>query len=268
MLTRRVVQQVRRLRWWGFAGAVLLVSRLVAAAAAVNVAAAAVAAVAADLPTQVAPDQAAAGPETLKVGTVVLHRCETGAPWCGALVRPLDPAGGVPGAISVYFEFYPHTDEAKSAGTLVATEGGPGFPATDSREEYLELFRPLRGSRDVVLMDNRGTGRSGAVDCHPLQTEPTLTEANIGRCGRTLGAKAALYSVTLATDDLAAILDALGSGPVDLYGDSYGTFFEQVFAVRHPDKLRSIILDGAYPLDGAEYEIGRASCRERVLNLV
>ena len=226
-----------RARWWGVAGAVLLVSRLAAA----------------DLPTQTAPGQAVASPETLKVGTVVLHRCETGAPWCGTLVRPLDPAGGVPGTISIYFEFYPHTDEGKSAGTLVATEGGPGFPATESRDEYLELFRPLRGSRDVVLMDNRGTGRSGAVDCHPLQTDPTLTEANIGRCGRTLGAKAALYSATLATDDLAAILDVLGSGPIDLYGDSYGTFFEQVFAVRHPDKLRSIILDGAYPLDGAEY---------------
>jgi pimeloyl-ACP methyl ester carboxylesterase len=102
-------------------------------------------------------------------------------------------------------------------------------------------------------MDNRGTGRSGAIDCRPLQTDPGLTEANIGRCGRTLGAKASLYSATLATDDLAAILDALGSGPIDLYGDSYGTFFEQIFAVRHPDKVRSVILDGAYPLDGADY---------------
>jgi pimeloyl-ACP methyl ester carboxylesterase len=180
LLTRRVVQQVTRSRWWGFAGAVLLVSRsrwwgvagavlLVSRLAAVAVAAEA------DLPTQVAPGQAAVDPETLKVGTMVLHRCETGAPWCGALVRPLDPAGVVPGAISIYFEFYPHTDEGKSAETLVATEGGPGFAATDSRDEYLELFRPLRGGRDVVLMDNRGTGRSGAIDCHPLQTEPTLT---------------------------------------------------------------------------------------------
>jgi pimeloyl-ACP methyl ester carboxylesterase len=58
---------------------------------------------------------------------------------------------------------------------------------------------------------------------------------------------------TLAADDLAAILGALGSKPIDLYGDSYGTFFEQVFAVCHPDVLRSVILDGAYPMDGAEH---------------
>jgi pimeloyl-ACP methyl ester carboxylesterase len=185
---------------------------------------------------------------TLTVGTAMLHRCDTGAPWCGYLTRPFGAS-----TISIYFEFYPHTQEGKATGTLVATEGGPGYPATDSRDEYLELFRSLRGTRDVVLMDNRGTGRSGAVDCRPLQTDPVLTEANIGRCGRSLGAKAALYSSVLAADDLAAILDALGSGPIDLYGDSYGTFFAQVFAVQHPEKLRSIILDGAYPLDGPDY---------------
>jgi pimeloyl-ACP methyl ester carboxylesterase len=102
-------------------------------------------------------------------------------------------------------------------------------------------------------MDNRGTGRSGAVDCRPLQTNPALSEIDIGRCGQTLGPQAPLYSATLASDDLAAILEALGSGPIDLYGDSYGTFFEQVFVVRHPRMLRSVILDGAYPLDGPDY---------------
>lgn len=202
------------------------------------------------------------GAVTLKVGSVVLHRCDTGAPWCGYLTRPLTGAAAAAaaasgtsasGSISIYFEFYPHTGEGKATGTLVATEGGPGYPATESRDAYLELFRPLRSTRDVVLMDNRGTGRSGAVDCRPLQTDPVPTQANIGRCGRSLGAKAVLYSSVLAADDLAAILEALGSGPVDLYGDSYGTFFEQIFAVRHADKLRSIILDGAYPLDGPDY---------------
>ncbi len=192
--------------------------------------------------------QAARG-DTLTIGTVVLHRCDTGAPWCGYIERPLGSA-----TVSVYFEFYPHTGDGPSTGTLVATEGGPGFPATETRDEYLELFRPLRATRDVVLMDNRGTGRSGAVDCRPLQSLTAgLTEANIGRCGRFLGAQARFYSSVLAADDLSAILEAIGSGPIDLYGDSYGTFFGQVFAVRHPDKLRSIILDGAYPLDGPDY---------------
>jgi pimeloyl-ACP methyl ester carboxylesterase len=196
---------------------------------------------------------AATGSGTFTVGALQLHHCETPAPWCGSLVRALDPTGVVPGSISIYFEFYPHTAAGSATGMLVATEGGPGFPATESRDGYLALFRPLQTERDVVLMDNRGTGRSAAVDCPALQSDPGLTETNVGQCGRALGATAGLYSAAFAADDLAAILDALGSRPIDLYGDSYGTFFEQVFAVRHADKLRSIVLDGAYPLDGPDY---------------
>jgi pimeloyl-ACP methyl ester carboxylesterase len=189
----------------------------------------------------------------LQVGQVKLHRCTTAAPWCGTLERALDPTGAVPGRIAIYFEYYPHTGPAPAAGTLVATEGGPGFPATESREEYLGLFEPLRATRDVVIMDNRGTGHSAAIDCKPLQEAAVLTEANIGACGRSLGPAASLYGSALAGDDLAAILEALGVGPVDLYGDSYGTYFAQTFALRHPGLLRSLILDGAYPLDGPDY---------------
>ncbi|HVW69451.1 MAG TPA: alpha/beta hydrolase [Steroidobacteraceae bacterium] len=172
---------------------------------------------------------------------------------CGVLVRPLDPTGAVAGTIPVYFEYYPHTGAGPSAGTLVATEGGPGFPATDSRDEYLALYQPLRATHDVLIMDNRGTGRSGSIDCEPLQSAPTLTLEDIGACGRTLGSKAPLYSTTLATDDLAALLDELRLGRIDLYGDSYGTYFAQVFALRHGERLRSLVLDGAYPLEGAAY---------------
>ncbi|HMC61476.1 MAG TPA: alpha/beta fold hydrolase, partial [Candidatus Solibacter sp.] len=155
--------------------------------------------------------------------------------------------------MAVYFEYYLHSGPEHANGTLVATEGGPGYPATESRNSYLALYKPLRSTRDVLLMDNRGTGRSGAVNCPELQRAALLTLANVAACGRSLGARAPLYSTTLASDDLAAVLDALAIGRVDLYGDSYGTFFAQVFAVRHADKLRSVVLDGAYPLGGGEY---------------
>ena len=197
-----------------------------------------------------APDSAAA---QLQVGNLTLSRCATTAPWCARLERALDPTGAVPGSVAVYFEYWPHTAPGAAAGTLVATEGGPGYPATGSRDEYLALFAPLRPRFDVVIMDNRGTGRSGAVDCRALQEAPALTEAAIGACGRALGRRAPLYSTALAADDLASLLDALGSGPVGLYGDSYGTYFAQVFALRHPDRLRSLVLDGAYPLEGPDY---------------
>jgi pimeloyl-ACP methyl ester carboxylesterase len=202
------------------------------------------------------PDAASAPPtagSTLTVGTWVLKRCGAGPAWCGALDRALDPAEPGRERISIHFEYYAHVLPGKSLGTLVATEGGPGFPATDSSDEYLALYRPLLTQRDLVIMDNRGTGQSGAINCATLQSSPTITVENLGACGRQLGPKAALYSTAFAADDLAAILDALGSVPADLYGDSYGTYFAQVFAVRHPAKLRSIVLDGAYALDGPDY---------------
>jgi len=70
------------------------------------------------------------------------------------------------------FEFYRHTAPGNPDGALVATEGGPGYPATLSRQEYLDLFAPLLASHDFVLMDNRGTGQSGALDCPALQAAP------------------------------------------------------------------------------------------------
>ena len=196
---------------------------------------------------------AAPSTDTLTVGQLALHHCDSPAPWCGTLSRPLDPSGAVPGTVSVYFEFYPHASPGAALGTLVATEGGPGYPATESRGEYLGLFEPLRAGYDVLIMDNRGTGRSGAVDCHSLQEAPALTEENVGGCGRSLGARVALYSTALAADDLDAVLEGLGIAQVGLYGDSYGTYFAQVFTLRHPQRLRALVLDGAYPLDGPDY---------------
>ncbi len=186
------------------------------------------------------------------LGSLTLHRCGTAA-YCGRLERALDPSGTVPGHVSVYFEFYPHTDPGPAAGTMVATEGGPGYPATESRGDYLALFKPLMRRRDVLIMDNRGTGKSGALDCHALQTGARWTVESVAACGASLGESASLYGTALAADDLAAILDAAGAGRIDLYGDSYGTYFAQVFAVRHPQALRSVVLDGAYPLAGPDY---------------
>jgi pimeloyl-ACP methyl ester carboxylesterase len=187
------------------------------------------------------------------VGGLRLAACREATAYCGHWERPLDPTASLAGHVPIYFEFYPHTAPGPAAGTLVATEGGPGYPATLSRTDYLSLFAPLRAHRDVLIMDNRGTGQSGALDCPGLQTAPAWTVALVGACGESLGPAAALYGTASAADDLAALLGALDIDRIDLYGDSYGTYFEQVFAVRHPHRLRSLVLDGAYPLRGPDY---------------
>jgi pimeloyl-ACP methyl ester carboxylesterase len=188
-----------------------------------------------------------------RIGAIDLHACGDAPAYCGDFKRPFDPDGPASGSITIHFEFHPHSAAGKSAGTLVATDGGPGYPATGSREDYLALFKPLMPDHDVLMMDNRGTGHSGAIDCHELQTAEKWTIETIAACGASLGERAPLYSTAYAADDLAAIVDALGLGKIDLYGNSYGTYFEQAFAARHPDALRSLVLDGAYPLAGADY---------------
>lgn len=194
----------------------------------------------------------------LQVGKLNLKHCEplTPAPprrFCGQLQRPLDPANLQGEQISIHFEYYRHTAPGRSFGVVVAAEGGPGYPSTLSRDDYYPLYEPLKDRNDLLLMDSRGTGRSGAIRCDALQRAATPTLELIGECGRQLGASAALYSTTLAADDLAAILEALELPAADLYADSYGTYFAQVFATRHGEKLRSIVLDGAYPLGGPDY---------------
>lgn len=181
-----------------------------------------------------------------------VHPCAPASPYyCGTLSRPLDPSGGVSGSIAVHFEWLPRSDRsAPSEGTIVANEGGPGSGSTESRDAYETLFRPLLGHRDLLLMDNRGTGKSGVIVCEPLQNRPVFLDADIAACGAQLGNRSLYYRTALAADDLAAVMDAMGVRRADMYGDSYGTFFTQTFAVRHPDRLRSIVLDGAYPIVG------------------
>lgn len=189
----------------------------------------------------------------LRVGTADLVRCTPAGAWCGNLDRPLDPDGEIDGRLPIGFEFYRHGRAGPANGTIVATEGGPGFPARASREAYLALFRPLLADHDLLLMDNRGTGTSAAVDCPSLQRPDTaFTVEAVAECGALLGTAAWLYSTAYAADDLAALLDALGIARIDLYGDSYGTYTAQTFAIRHPDRLRTLVLDGAYPLIGPE----------------
>ncbi len=188
--------------------------------------------------------------DSLQVGTLTLTACEEVEAYCGWLERPLDPTGILSSeTIEIAFEFYPQTESSKeNLGTIVASEGGPGYATTGTRDSFLELFEPLLAQRNVLLMDNRGTGGSAALECNDLQLATTFTQDLIADCATQLGDTAYLYGSALAADDLAALLDALGLEKIDLYGDSYGTFFSQTFAGRHPEKLRSLVLDAAYPV--------------------
>jgi pimeloyl-ACP methyl ester carboxylesterase len=172
--------------------------------------------------------------------------------YCGSLRVALDPAGQVAGSIDIAVAWLPHSDVRQpSRGTILAVEGGPGYPSIGSRGLYHALYAPLLNTRDLLLVDNRGTGASDPIDCRPLQQAPIMRLRDVASCGTQLGQTSDLFGTALAADDLAAVLTALNIGRVDLYGDSYGTFFVQAFAGRHPRNVASIVLDGAYPVVGS-----------------
>ncbi len=191
-------------------------------------------------------------PPTIVVGSLTLTHCiHEYDGYCGSITQPLDRAGRIRGSVTVGFEFYPHTDtEQQPAGVILAQEGGPGYSTTGSRDGYVRLFTPLRDHRDILLIDKRGTGRSSAINCPPLQKAYNPHELDVAACAQQLGASAWFYRSADAANDVAAVMAALQLGPADYYGDSYGTWFGQVLAVLHPELLRSIVLDSAYPVFG------------------
>jgi pimeloyl-ACP methyl ester carboxylesterase len=202
--------------------------------------------------------------EHLRVGSLTLHRCGGGkSGWCGSLPRALDPTRPHGPHIRIGLRWLPATKKAAGLPTVVAVEGGPGYPSIGSLFEYQGMFGPLRGDRDMLLVDNRGTGSSALIDCKHLQTFTGNTSGPafpgiVAECARQLerrypGVHAAdLFGTAYATAGLAAVLRALRLPRIDLYGDSYGTWFTQSFISRYRNRLHSVILDSAYPVRGLD----------------
>jgi pimeloyl-ACP methyl ester carboxylesterase len=190
----------------------------------------------------------------IHVGSLLLRPCSVVAgAYCGHLDRPWDSTGVVPGTVRIGFAFVPAGDPGKPLlGTVVPHEGGPGYSTTGSAQSYFDMYGPLLRQRNFLVVDQRGTGRSDPLDCPALQDLVTAYAPAAAKCGKQLGDHSDLYGSADSADDLAAVIRALDLGRVDLYGDSYGTFFTQVFAGRHPDLVRSVVLDSAYPTYGED----------------
>lgn len=135
-------------------------------------------------------------------------------------------------------------------------EGGPGGAATQAvgpvSQNYL---RGLRSDRDLVFVDQRGTGASNPLKCDDIGENPTNLDGYFGKlfpqsliraCREKLAKVADLrqYSTGIAMDDLDDVRNALGYRTINLAGASYGTLAAQVYIRQHPDRVRSAFLIG------------------------
>ena len=258
----RYDRQMRALRRCLPRAATLAASVAMAASAAV-----AVAVLPAGLPASAAPRAAVSGSAVrLKVGTITLRRCAAKPlTFCGNLAVPLDYSSAASPRIQVGFRWLPATSNA--AGTILAVEGGPGYASTGSEPEY-RAMAGLLATRNLLLIDLRGTGTSTPVKCPGLEHAGAKQYGRhfnhlVADCGALLNHTwhyrgggwvhaSDLFNTAYSARDVARVLSALRLGQVDLYGDSYGSWFAQVFASRYPGRLRSVTLDSTYQVLGLD----------------
>jgi pimeloyl-ACP methyl ester carboxylesterase len=150
--------------------------------------------------------------------------------------------------LSLRIVLLPATGPTPEPDPVFFLSGGPGEGAAESAPEL--VHSPMRKLRDVVFVDTRGTGGSNPLSCHIWGDGTRLDhifplDAAIA-CRDELRKKADLtrYTTAAAMDDVDDVRRHLGYGKVNLIGGSYGTFAAQVFLVRHPEAVRSVVLSG------------------------
>jgi pimeloyl-ACP methyl ester carboxylesterase len=153
--------------------------------------------------------------------------------------------------------------EGKNGGTpdpIFFLAGGPGQAATEVAAAVDQGLGQARKQRDIVLIDQRGTGRSNPLDCRdpdgrPLKFDETAEldearlDAYVAQCLKSLQGRAdpRFYTTGDAIADLDAVRAALGSDKINVIGGSYGTRVAQQYAMHYPQHVRSVVLDGVAP---------------------
>ncbi len=137
---------------------------------------------------------------------------------------------------------------------LFLIAGGPGQGSIEGYAPLLSAFAGIRRERDLVLVDQRGTGGSNRLDCdmpedalESGEIPPAQLAALARECLVTLPGRPQHYTTSIAVRDLDAVRAALGYQQVNLFGGSYGTRVAQHYARRYPDHTRSVVLDGVVP---------------------
>jgi pimeloyl-ACP methyl ester carboxylesterase len=181
---------------------------------------------------------------------------------CGKLQRPLDPQQPGGPRIDIHYVVVPAVARAKQSEPVFLLAGGPGQSALDVAPEVMPLFSRLNRRRDIVFVDQRGTGRSAPLRCEDEQTlslaEQSDIERAIARLDRCRAALQTLphgdlrfFTTSIAMADLDAVRERLGASRIDMVGFSYGTRAALEYLRQSPRRVRRLVLDGVAPPDMA-----------------
>ncbi|MGQ0647916.1 MAG: alpha/beta fold hydrolase, partial [Gemmatimonadaceae bacterium] len=175
---------------------------------------------------------------------------------CGRFGTFENRAGRTGRRINLKVVVIPATSPDVARDAVVYLAGGGVLPATEYAGFFVRQFAQLRRHRDILLVDQRGTGESNPLPCAPPTPMPGVPPEDaylesITRCRADLQTVADLrfYSTPLAMDDLDDVRAWLGYEQLTLYGMSYGTKAAQVYMRQHPSRVRTVAMHGVVPLN-------------------
>ena len=174
---------------------------------------------------------------------------------CGTLEVFEDRAAGSGRTISLNIAVIPALSRTPQPDPLFAFNGGPGGASTDLADMADGPLRRIRQERDIVLVDQRGTGKSNPLGCEADEPDsllflPDVIDWSIDQLKQCLDgyeADTRLYTTPIAIDDIDEVRAALGYNQINLWGGSYGTRAALVYMRRHPEHTRAVIIDGLAP---------------------
>ncbi|WP_426209968.1 alpha/beta fold hydrolase [Massilia sp. TWP1-3-3] len=172
---------------------------------------------------------------------------------CVTVPLPLDYAKPAGPTLKLHVTVAPAFREAARPDPLFILAGGPGQAGTDVLVLLNHSFRRVRATRDIVVIDQRGTGLSDKLDCPAIANEETMPAAEQEQAARNCIAAVkrpfSAYGTASAARDIEQVRLALGYDTINLWGASYGTRLAQHYARAYPAKVRALILDGVVAPD-------------------
>lgn len=181
-----------------------------------------------------------------------------GAAYCGALSVAENAERPQGRWLSIQFAVLPATGGPALPDPIVPLLGGPGEAAIETAAPFAERLAALRDDRDLLFVDQRGTGRSAALHCDLHADSDAATRLRhlfppraARQCAHEMQSRADLdqYTYTHAAHDLERVRRALGYGPLNLHAGSYGTRAAQAFIRAYPDSVRTVYMGSVVPMD-------------------
>jgi pimeloyl-ACP methyl ester carboxylesterase len=161
---------------------------------------------------------------------------------CGTLPVPLDRTGASPGTVPLHFA----VQRRGPKQVLIALSGGPGQSSVASASSFAISLQPALRRYRLAVLDQRGTGESGVLNCPNVQQLGSLDAflpAQVGACANTIGPQRAFYTTADTVLDIDALRQALGANRIALMGISYGTHVALQYARAFPQHVDRLILD-------------------------